>query len=514
MSADDTKDALRGEKLKVTRREFIHGFAATGALVSFSGLAGTKRSAAQGNKSHLFLVKGCPRHDGDLRHVGLDTLLDLLAENGIKFYRTDDVHPLGGPAGIIDADHVVLIKVNCQWKCRGATNTDILRGLIYRILQHPDGFGGEVVIFENGQGVGAFDGFPRPGGYYSQWPEIDSGIYVNAEEQTFLTVDKLVNVVFRDYPVSSYLLDPIRSRFVSEGDHSSDGYRKISDVSYPCFTSEGGNRIELREGIWNGSAYDGNLKLINVPVLKTHGGTGITGVLKHSYGILSMADGYYNVRHYRDSGTQCGKMWSLVRIPDLNILDCIWVSHESLAGYPPETTRRANILLGGIDPVALDYYGSKHVLLPLGGSRTDEHNPDSFSGLINHLAGARDFMNANGGIEGEPTRLGDDNIEVISTIAGASTGGIAAGGGGGGGGGCFIATAAYGSWMAHDVEALVKLRDKYLLKSSLGRAFVSLYYKYSPRLAAFISMNPFLKKVVRMGLCPLARIGRCMVRHS
>jgi hypothetical protein len=191
----------------------------------------------------------------------------------------------------------------------------------------------------------------------------------------------------------------------------------ITDVSYPCFTSSGGHRIELREGIWSGSGYDTNLKLINVPVLKTHSGTGITGVLKHSYGILSMADGYLGIRHFSESGTQCGKMWSLVRIPDLNILDCIWVSHESLGGYPPEYTRRTNILLAGTDPVALDYYGSKHVLLPLGGSRAHEHDPDSFSGLINLLTGARDFINANGGIGGEPTHMGDDNIEVFSAMA-------------------------------------------------------------------------------------------------
>jgi len=404
-------------KRKVTRREFIKGVASTGALVYVSGLAGVKQTFSDGNKSRIFRVELCPVHDGQLRHRGLDTLLNLLADYGVKFYRTDGGHPWGGPAGIIDTNDVVLIKVNCQWKCRGTTNTDVLRGLIYRILQHPDGFGGEVVIFENGQGEGSFDGDPRAWGYYSPWPEIDNGIYVNAEEETILTVDYLVNTVFKDYPVSSYLLDPIRSTLISGSDHSTDGYRRISDVSYPCFTSGGGYRIELPEGIWTGSGYDSNLKLINVPVLKTHSGTGITGVLKHSYGILSMADGYYGIRHYSESGTQCGKMWSLVRIPDLNILDCIWVSHERLGGYPPEATRRTNILLAGADPVALDYYGSKHVLLPLGGSRAHEHDPDSFPGLINHLTGARDFINANGGIGGEPTRMGDDNIEVFSAVA-------------------------------------------------------------------------------------------------
>jgi uncharacterized protein (DUF362 family) len=494
------RGAGMGEKGKVTRREFIKGVTASGALISLGGFFSPAGTFSQGNKSRVFRVGGCPVHDGQLRHRGLDILLDLLAENGVKFYRTNDSHPWGGTAGIIDRDDVVLIKVNCQWKCRGATNTDVLRGLIYRVLQHPDGFNGEVVIFENGQGVGAFDGYPRHGGYYSQWPEIDNGVWVNAEEETLLTVDYLVRTVFKDYPVSSYLLDPIRSNFISSPDHSTDGYRMISE--------RGGHRIELLDGIWNGVGYDTNLKLINVPVLKTHGGTGITGVLKHSYGILSMADGYSPIRHYSQSGTQCGKMWSLVRIPDLNILDCIWVSHESLAGYPPETTRRRNILLAGIDPVALDYYGSKHVLLPLGGSRAYEHDPDSFSGLINHLVGALDFINANGGIGGEPTHMGDDNIEVLSTSANGFTG---VGGGGGGGGGCFIATAAYGSHMAQDLASLAKVREKYLLKSSLGRAFVCSYYRYSPKLARIISKSPFLRRIVRFGLYPLIKASRLIV---
>lgn len=421
----------------VTRREFIKGIAATGAVVSMSGLFVPRQAFPNGEKSQVFGVHGCPIHDGEIRHSGLDTLLGLLADHGVKFYRTGSDHPWGGPDGIIEPNDVVLIKVNCQWKCRGTTNTDVVRGLIYRILQHPDGFDGEVIIFENGQGQGSFDGDPDAWGSYESWPEIDNGVWVNAEEQNILTVDYLVNTVFKDDPVTSYLLDPIRSTFLTDLDHATEGYRRVSDVSYPCFTSAGGNRIELREGLWNGSGYDSNVKLINVPVLKTHGGTGITGVLKHTYGILSMADGNSGIRHYSQSGTQCGKMWSLVRAPDLNILDCIWVSYESLSGYPPETTFRTNILLAGFDPVALDYHASKYVLLPLGGSRANEHDPDAFSGLADHLTGARDFINDNGGIGGEPARMGDENIEVISASAGGSSGTI---GGSSGGGGCFFAT--------------------------------------------------------------------------
>ncbi len=397
---------------KITRRDFIKGVSATGAMVYVSALGHVKETYADLDKSQLFCVKDCPVHDGQLRHIGLDALFSLLSSKGTKLYQTNKNHAWGGAQGIINAHDVVVIKVNCQWKCRGTTNTDVLQGLIYRILQHPDGFEGEVVIFENGQGRGGFDGLTQGGSVYDTWSAIANGIWVNAEEENLLTVDYLVNTVFKNDPVSAYLLDPIRSVFIAEDEHSIDGYREVADVSYPCFTSHGGHRIELHEGIWNGSSHSANMKLINLPVLKHHGGTGVTASLKHTYGILSMADGSSGIRHYAESGTQCGKMWSLVRIPDLNILDCIWVSFDSLLGYPPETTHRADTLLAGIDPVALDYYASKHVLQPLGGGYEYEHNPDSYSGLINHLTGARDFINNNGGINGFPTQTGDENIEV------------------------------------------------------------------------------------------------------
>ena len=495
---------------KITRRDFVKGVAAAGAFVYAGGFLSARQFFSQTDKSRVFRVDHCPVHDGELRHEGLDTFLDLLAQHDIHLYRTSAIDKWAGPEGLINRDDVVLIKVNCQWKCRGTTNTDLVRGLVHRILEHPDGFTGEVVIIENGQGRGGFDGMAG-GGNYDAWSEIANNVYVNAEEETVLTVDYLVDTVFQGAPVSSFLLDSIRSQFIGSSDHTTNGYRKTDDVSYPCFTSAGGHRIELRDGIWNGTRYDDKLKLINIPVLKDHGGTGITGVLKHVYGILSMADGSSGIRHYSQSGTQCGKMWSLVRPPDLNILDCIWVSFDSLTGYPPETTCRTNTLLAGIDPVALDYYAAKHIMLPLGGARASEHDPDSFSGLMNHLEGARDFINANGGIGGRLASLGDENIEVITASAGgtdAAATSSGSSGGGGGGGGCFIATAAYGCRMAEEVVALQSLRDICFSNNSFGRALVSAYYRHSPRLAGLISKSPLLRGAVRAALYPLVWVAK------
>ena len=75
-------------------------------------------------------------------------------------------------------------------------------------------------------------------------------------------------------------------------------------------------------------------------------------------------------------------------------------------------------------------------------------------------------------------------------------------GGGGGGGGCFIATAAYGSYLDSHVDTLRSFRDQYLETNPIGSAFVSLYYKVSPPMADFIDEHPTLKPVVRAELMP------------
>jgi hypothetical protein len=76
-----------------------------------------------------------------------------------------------------------------------------------------------------------------------------------------------------------------------------------------------------------------------------------------------------------------------------------------------------------------------------------------------------------------------------------------------GGGGCFIATAAYGTDTARQLDILREFRDEVLLPNSLGAKFVSLYYKTSPPIADFISQNEVLRTVVRVGFVdPIVKI--------
>lgn len=64
--------------------------------------------------------------------------------------------------------------------------------------------------------------------------------------------------------------------------------------------------------------------------------------------------------------------------------------------------------------------------------------------------------------------------------------------------GCFIATAAYGTPTAPEIEVLRKFRDKTLLQNDFGRKFVEFYYQTSPPAADFISEHPLVKETTRI----------------
>jgi hypothetical protein len=62
---------------------------------------------------------------------------------------------------------------------------------------------------------------------------------------------------------------------------------------------------------------------------------------------------------------------------------------------------------------------------------------------------------------------------------------------------CFIATAAYGTETAAELNILRDFRDQVLLENTLGSRFVEAYYKVSPPVADFIAKNDFLRAIVR-----------------
>lgn len=78
---------------------------------------------------------------------------------------------------------------------------------------------------------------------------------------------------------------------------------------------------------------------------------------------------------------------------------------------------------------------------------------------------------------------------------------------GNGGGGCLIATAAYGTEMALQVQILREARDSVLLRTESGSNFMSMfnsiYYVFSPTIADLERQNPLFKEAVRITITPM-----------
>jgi hypothetical protein len=74
---------------------------------------------------------------------------------------------------------------------------------------------------------------------------------------------------------------------------------------------------------------------------------------------------------------------------------------------------------------------------------------------------------------------------------------------------CFVATAAYGSLLANDVEMLRRTRDMFLRTNALGELGVEAYYTFGPLLAAPVGESELLRATAREVLAPIV----ARVRH-
>lgn len=73
--------------------------------------------------------------------------------------------------------------------------------------------------------------------------------------------------------------------------------------------------------------------------------------------------------------------------------------------------------------------------------------------------------------------------------------------------GCLIATAAFGSELAPQIQQLRETRDNILLQTQSGVAFMSafnqFYYSFSPTIADWERENPIFKEAVKITITPL-----------
>ena len=336
--------------------------------------------------SNIYVVNG-------YAYAHVTELVNLMGSHGLLLYKSNVSGVNKGPNGMISRDDVVLIKINMLFPERGGTNTDVLKELIQAVVAHPDGFAGEIVVADNGQGGGSMD-----------WSQS------NAEDKAQSTQD-VVNMFSLDNNVSTFSWGPLRAIRVYEyasGDMR-DGYILYDNpdpetgmlVSYPKFRTQYGTYVSFKHGIWNGTGYQNRLKIINIPVLKSHFRYGVTASLKHYVGVQSENEwgGGLGNGHSKVKTGGMGSLMVETGLPTLNIIDAIWVN----ANPPPATSdgpetpydaaTRVNILLASTDPVALDYWAAKHVLVQaaqiIGYDDTHTLDPDSSdsSGVVNEAFG-------------------------------------------------------------------------------------------------------------------------------
>ncbi len=97
---------------------------------------------------------------------------------------------------------------------------------------------------------------------------------------------------------------------------------------------------------------------------------------------------------------------------------------------------------------------------------------------------------------------------AASENSGSDDGNVAVSGGENNkGGGCLIATAAYGTEMAPQVQQLREIRDDKLMGTGIGSGFMvsfnSIYYSFSPAIADYQRENPLFKEAVKIVISPM-----------
>jgi hypothetical protein len=331
------------------------------------------------------------------------------------------IEMMGGIENIIQREDIVILKPNAQWWSQGMTNTNAMKAFIDMILRIP-GFGGEIIIADNHHyqvdNSRAWTTNKRNGDY--NYNELIK--YFN--EKGFANVTKYHWHDAGPNPHNRQGDAYGNSRVY--GPEDGDGYvwcsNKIYEtpsgrkcmMTYPIFTSRySGISIDLMHGAWkDGSYLNLPIKLINFSGLNHHSKyAGVTASVKNLMGVVDMTcghhgtepEGFFNMHYIGDEGIihrysekmryYFGKLglktvskvvfsmisptkyfkfhytggalgyWMRhVRFPDLNIITAEWIGCE---GRTAENGRHhAKSILASRDPVALDYFAAKYILLP------------------------------------------------------------------------------------------------------------------------------------------------------
>lgn len=297
--------------------------------------------AVDQQRSTIFVQRGT-----DATDAGVARLVGSMQQEGIPFYKT-----FSSPDGMIAAGDIVILKIDLASSGHGNTNPDLVASVIDAIADHPDGFKGEIVISDNSHAYsGAFSLSSEP---------------ASAEKIAWEAAAK----VKRKVAVSGYSWSRISGQLVEEfstGDHQDGFVSCAGHISYPKFTTVYGTELSFKNGVWSDELqkYDSaRLKVINMPVLKYNPLYQVTGALSSYVGVAAGNDS--NARAQATAQREnVAKQLTQTRMPVLTILDMTWVSLDAQSGTTGNAAVQKNIIAAGTDPVALDFWAGKYILLP------------------------------------------------------------------------------------------------------------------------------------------------------
>ena len=197
-----------------------------------------------------------------------------------------------------------------------------------------------------------------------------------------------------------------------------------------------------------------------------------------------------------------------ILIKDTDIASSPWVSVEQLPG--------GEVLTSGMDGAGIETaLAALAVGTEVYGFSYDTTSSEDGLGNITDVGDQNGWGVVAVGLARAPVSMGDESISTTLTSAAVIWGSSAApasttltpAGGGGGGGTCFIATAAYGTPLADDINVLRAVRDSFMLNNAVGAAFVDTYYRLSPPVADAVANNALMKAAVRTLLAPVVIVG-------
>ncbi|KAB2889101.1 MAG: DUF362 domain-containing protein [Desulfobulbaceae bacterium] len=336
------------------------------------------------------------------------------------------VDMMGGITRFIGINDIVLLKPNAQWWNQGRTNLAAMKGFIDAVLSIP-GFEGEIIVGENQHFMDNslpenekdnVRGWVKFGDINGDIDGVNHNLNTLVELYQKRGIKNVTKSHWRDGGPKA----PVWCNAENGGTVSSpaegDGYVWTDNdyifeglwglkkwkvkMTYPIFTSTySGITIDFKHGAFQRDGKgagrylpDRKLKFVNFSVLNDHGDdTGITGAVKNYMGITDLSCGWWGLKpegyvmvHECGSGYYpyakggpLGHFLKHIRKADLNIVTAEWVGWGDRTDVSKAT--RMKTILAGVDPVALDYYGAKHLVYPLS-KNSAHHDPDNSNSAI------------------------------------------------------------------------------------------------------------------------------------